>query len=195
MSGQFYDSCSCKMVCRCTLGPAEPDQGWCSGLQVYTIERGNADGVDLGGVAVAIGLDLPGDFFGGIDLARLYFDEAASPEQQAAIEAIITGTRGGVWGALSGAIKQWLPSKRTKITVKAGDKIAITIGDTGTLALEPLLAPNGKPARLLDAPVMAAFEIDDTSLALGTGTGNRDPEMRRWESLGSGAIAAFKWAA
>lgn len=195
MSGQSYESCSCKMVCRCTLGPAEPDQVWCSGLQVYTIERGDADGVDLSGLKLGLVFDLPGDFFGGIDLARLYIDEAMSADQQTAIEAIFTGTKGGPWGGMSGAIKQWLPSKRAKITIDAGEKVAVTIGDTGRMALEPLLAPNRKPARLLDAPVMAAFEFDDVAIANGTGSGNKDPEMRAWDSLGHGTITAFKWAA
>lgn len=195
MSGQSYESCSCKMVCRCTLGPTEPDQVWCSGFQVFSIERGDADGVDLAGLNAAIAIDLPGDFFGGIDLARLYVDESATGEQQAALEAIFTGTQGGVWGALSGAIKQWLPAKRAKISIDAGDKVAITIGDTGRLVLEPVLAPNGKPARLLDAPVMAAFEFDDVAIANGTGSGSKDPEMRAWDSLGHATMTPFKWAA
>lgn len=195
MSGQSYESCSCKLVCRCTLGPTEPDQGWCSGFQVFRIERGQVDGVDISGLTVAIALDLPGDFFGGIDLARLYVDESTTPDQQGALEAVLTGTKGGVWGALAGAIKQWLPTKRTKISVEAGDKILVNIGDFGRVALEPVLAPNGKPARLVDAPVMAAFEFSDVQIANGTGTRGNDPEMRKWESLGSATMTAFSWAA
>ena len=183
------------MVCRCTLGPTEPDQVWCSAWQVFRIDRGDADGIDLSGVTVAVALELPGDFFGGIDKARLSFDEKASSEQRAAVEAIVTGTRGGVWGALAGAIKEWLPSRTTTISIESGDRVSITIGDYGRVALEPVLAPNGKPARLVDAPVMAAFEFSDVEIANGTGTRGNDPDMRAWESLGHATMTAFSWAA
>jgi len=49
VSSQFLEVCSCEMLCPCWLGPAKPDQGWCSGALVFNVERGNSDGVDLGG--------------------------------------------------------------------------------------------------------------------------------------------------
>lgn len=76
LKGHYYDSCSCKMSCRCALGPAEPDQGWCSGLQLVEVDSGQSNGLDLGGTRFALALQLPGDFFGGVEKARLYFDEA-----------------------------------------------------------------------------------------------------------------------
>ena len=34
----------------CVLGPAEPDQGSCSGALTFSIGRGQSDGADLSGV-------------------------------------------------------------------------------------------------------------------------------------------------
>ena len=43
LSGQLIEACSCKSACPCVLGPAEPDQGWCSGALTFSIEKGQAE--------------------------------------------------------------------------------------------------------------------------------------------------------
>ena len=117
MTGQMLESCSCKMLCPCTLGPAEPDQGWCSGALLFDIQQGNSDGVNLGGSKVVFAVDLPGDFLGGNGTARLYIDEAASADQRRELEAIFTGKKGGAFDALNSLITKWLPMQvvRTEI--------------------------------------------------------------------------------
>lgn len=82
LSGQWLEACSCKMVCPCAFGPAEPDQGWCSAAMGIDIQHGQCDGVNLSGIKVALALDLPGDFVSGNAVVRLYIDEAASAEQR-----------------------------------------------------------------------------------------------------------------
>ena len=194
MTGAWYESCSCKMVCRCTLGPAEPDQGWCSALQVYDVERGVSDGVDLAGVRLAVALDLPGDFFGGIDAARLYFDEALNAAQARELEAIFTGKKGGVWEAVGGMVKTFHPPRRAKIEIKKGEGVSVTVGEFGRVELKWLKTEDGKQAKLTNAPVMAAFGVDTAELATAHGSGGSDPEMRKWESLGFGSRVPFSWS-
>src|SRR5687767_10890733 len=97
LRGTWYESCSCKMACRCNFGPAEPDQGWCSGVIAMDIGSGRSDDVDLAGTKAVLHAELPGDFLGGIDRAVLYLDEASSQEQRDELEAIFQGRRGGVW--------------------------------------------------------------------------------------------------
>jgi hypothetical protein len=86
MTGQMLESCSCKMLCPCALGPAEPDQGWCAGALVFDIQRGQADGVSLDRTTVVLVVNMPGDFLGGNGTARLYVDEAASAAQRQELE-------------------------------------------------------------------------------------------------------------
>src|SRR5215472_5446111 len=78
ISGQLIEACSCKALCPCYLGPAEPDQGWCSGALTFSIRNGQSEGVDLSGRAVVWLIDLPKDFVSGNGTARLYIDDAAS---------------------------------------------------------------------------------------------------------------------
>lgn len=191
MTGQWLEACSCKMICPCNMGPAEPTRGWCSAALVLDIERGNADGVDLGGTRVALGAELPGDFFGGIDKACLYIDERASPEQRRALEAILTGKQGGVWGPVASMIKEWLPTETARIELETGERPSATIGGVGQLTMERIKTEDGKQAKLVNAPVAAAFGTDTIELARADGSRWNDPKLRQWESGGYGGVIPF----
>lgn len=196
MRGHWYESCSCKMVCRCTLGPAEPDQGWCSAAQLHEIAAGDSDGVSLAGVRLCLAFQLPGDFFGGIEKARIYFDESTTPAQRQQLEAIFTGKRGGVWEPTAAMIGQWLPPVIAKIEVKVdGDNVATSVAGRGSLQLVFLKTADGAQAKLVNAPVVAAFGVDTVDLATATGTKWTDPDLRPWESLGFGGRVAYDWSA
>lgn len=198
LKGSWYESCSCKMNCRCTIGPAEPDQGWCSAAQLVELEAGESDGLDLSGARYCVLLDLPGDFTAGvIDKARLHFDASTTNNaQREAIEAIYHGKKGGVWAGFSQMIGEWLPSKVAEIRVShEGEQIRGAVEGVGELNLTWLKTEAGKQTKLVDAPVVAAFEVDTVELATATGTRWQDPDMREWESLGFGGRAAFAWSA
>ncbi|OGO52515.1 MAG: hypothetical protein A2148_08435 [Chloroflexi bacterium RBG_16_68_14] len=194
MTGQMLEACSCKMFCPCVFGPAEPDQGWCSGAFVFDIQRGSADGVDLSGCKAALALDLPGDFVGGNATARLYIDSAASKDQRRELEAVFMGKKGGNWEAMSAAVSKWVPTQVTSVSVNWGDSLAAKIGDVGRLALQPIKDESGKPARILNAPLGALFG-DSEDLAHSNGSQWSDPDMRAWQAGGSGGLIPFKWSA
>lgn len=197
IKGNWYESCSCKMVCRCTLGPAEPDQGWCSVAHVIELDSGAADRVDVAGARYLLLLELPGDFTAGvIDKARLHFDSATTnPAQRDAIEAIYQGKRGGIWEGIGGMIGEWLPSKVTDIGLDIdGDEVKVSVEGAGGYRLNTMRTEAGKQAKLVDAPVMAAFEADTLDLAVASDSKWADPDMRAWEGLGFGGRVPFDWS-
>src|SRR5215207_4172796 len=156
ISVDLLESCSCAALCPCVLGPAKPDQGWCSAVFCMQITEGDADGVDLGGVKLAIQFELPGDFLSGIDKAKMYYDPGSSAEQRAALDAVFHGERGGLWGGMREAIKEWLPSSTAAISFSDGDTAKVTVDGVGELVLKPILTEDGKRARIENAPVLAA---------------------------------------
>lgn len=186
------ESCSCKMVCRCTLGPAEPDQGWCSGALAWEVLEGESEGIDLGGAKLVMLIDLPGDFLGGIDAARLYID--GSDEQRAEIEAIMQGERGGVWGGMKESIAKWHPTNAASIAFADGDAPSVTVEGVGQNTLQPLKNEGGQRAVLEGAPIASAIGQDRIELALADGSKWSDPDMRAWESLGYGAESVVEWS-
>ena len=194
ITGQLLEACSCKMLCPCTLGPAEPDQGWCSGALVFQIQQGNSDGVNLGGSKVVFAVDLPGDFLSGNGTARLYIDEAASTDQRRELEAIFTGKKGGAFDALNSLITKWLPMQVVK-TELASDNTSAKVGTIGQLKLKSIKTEDGRQTTLQNAPVLVGFGVERSDLARGDGSQWSDPQMRRWQSGGHGAVSAFALSA
>jgi hypothetical protein len=191
----MLESCSCKRLCPCALGPAEPDQGWCAGALVFDIQHGQADGVSLDRTTVILVVNMPGDFLGGNGTARLYVDEAASTAQRQEWEALFMGQRGGPLGAVAALFTHWLPTQAVRLTRQEGDTPSITIGSVGQLTWQRLTTQDGRQTTLQNAPVLGVIGMESSALASSTGSQWSDPEMRQWQSGGSGTISAFTMSA
>ena len=197
VKGEAREFCSCKMWCPCWVGPAEPDQGWCSGSLIFTVQEGESDGVELGGLAVAFVADFPGDFFSGNGTARLYLDENADADQRRELEAIFSGKKGGpLEAALGASITKWLPAKTAMIEFQDGEAPSITVGDVAQAKYQAALKdPAGRPTEIRDAAAATAFGLGTLNLAHSDGSHWSDPDLRSWESGGSGTLSTFDWKA
>ena len=97
---------------------------------------------------------------------------------------------------MRGTIKTWLPSTVAKVEMTEGDSPTVTVEGVGKIALQPIKTENGKPTRLIDAPILSAFGMVEEELAFGTGTKFSDPDLRSWESLGQGGtVHQVEWTA
>jgi hypothetical protein len=195
--GVVREHCSCKMWCPCWLGPAEPDQGWCSGSLIFEVHEGAADDISLDGLRVVVVVDFPADFFTGNGTARLYIDENANADQRRELEAIFSGKKGGpleaAWGA---TVTQWLPTQVANIEIQDGDAPSITVGNVAQVTYQsPIRDAEGRATVIEGAAAATAFGLEGVSLARSDGSRWSAPEMRQWESGGSGTIGAFDWNA
>jgi hypothetical protein len=190
----MHELCSCKFLCPCWFGPAEPDQGWCSGAIIFDVERGTTDGLDLGAHTVVLVADWPGDFWAGNGTARLYLDERATPEQKQALEAIFSGQQGGPMEVVSTLISTWLPAETAPIAVTWGDTTTATVGEIGQITSQRMKNEAGQPATVQGAAAMGAFQLERMQVARTAGSHWADPEMRRWDA-DSGTVGAFDWNA
>lgn len=193
LKGTWYESCSCELFCPCNLGPAKPTQGWCSGLLAFAVDSGESSGVDLGATRFVLHAELPGDFFGGIDRALIYLDESTSSEQRGELEAIVQGKRGGVWEGVAGMIREFLPSKTTKVEVTGGDSPHVRVQDVADITMERVRTEDGRPTVVTNAPLFAGFAIDALEMTRASGRVS-DPDLRQWETLGNGGAVNFDWS-
>ena len=193
MTGQLIEACSCKAACPCVLGPAEPDQGWCSGALTFVVEEGESDGVDLAGRTVVWLIDLPKDFASGDGTVRLYIDDAATAHQHQELESIFTGKKGGPGAVLSSLVSTWLPTRSAAIRIEGEDNPSISVGTIGHVQLQRIRDEAGRATALLNAPVLGAIEVERADLARGDGSHFTDPQMRPWESGGHGSLSPFSW--
>jgi hypothetical protein len=191
----MIEFCSCKALCPCFLGPdTTPDQGWCSGALAYDISRGTVDGVDISGCRAVFAADWPGNFFGGQGKARLYVDANASPEQRQALEAVLSGKKGGLLEGLMGAVvSTWLPAKSVPIEIRRGDTITISLGDLARATLTPFKDQSGRVATVQGTAAQGAFQSASMELASSKGTRWSDPDLRRWDG-DNGTIHAVNWS-
>jgi hypothetical protein len=195
IAGQMHELCRCKFLCPCWFGPAEPDQGWCSGALIFDVERGDADGVDLGGHTVVLLADWPGDFWAGNGTARLYLDDRATPEQRQALEAIFSGKQGGPMEPVSAAvISKWLPAQTAAIAVNWGDTTTGSVGAIGKITSQRMKNQAGQPATVQGAAAMAAFQLERLEVARTAGSHWADPDLRHWDA-DSGTTGPFSWSA
>lgn len=193
LNGEIVEVCSCKSACPCQLGPAEPDQGWCSAALTFAIKQGQSDGIDLSGRTVLFLIDLPGDFASGNGTVRLYFDKGAGARQQQELEAIFSGKKGGPGAVLASLVSKWLPSEVAPITIGPGGDRAVTLGDIGHLKLQFIRDQAGHVASVHDAPVLGLIAISRADLGRGDGSRFAAPQMRAWDSGGHGSVSPFSW--
>jgi hypothetical protein len=99
ISGSYFESCNCDPICPCRKIDGAPGgrstHGECLGLLSWLIEEGNADGVDLDGLPVAMATRYSDDEEGSPWSWILYLDASSSRDQREALEAIYTGALGG----------------------------------------------------------------------------------------------------
>lgn len=99
VAGTYFESCNCDAVCPCRMVDGvrggRSTHGECIGALSWAIGAGQADGLDLAGLAVAMVVRYHDDEPGSPWRIVLHVDERATPQQHAALAAIFLGEAGG----------------------------------------------------------------------------------------------------
>lgn len=99
LAGTYLEACNCDVICPCrTVGEVKGGRstyGVCVGVLSWLVEEGQADGIDLGSLAVAMTYHYDDDEPGSPWTLALHVDEAASDEAHAALVDVFLGRRGG----------------------------------------------------------------------------------------------------
>jgi hypothetical protein len=191
IKGQSYACCSCNVGCPCAVGGTETagSQG-CAAVQVIAIDSGTIDGTDVSGAKLAAVVDWPGAMMKGDGTGRLYFDSQTTPEQRAALEALISGKLGGGFSRIPELITRTLSPEVAPIrTVMNGDGTTVIVGEFGQAIVKPIRRANGEE---VTGSGPGGFR-DELTLATGHGSWWRDPELRSWEGGGYAEQSAFDW--
>jgi hypothetical protein len=99
VAGSYFESCNCDPICPCRRIDGVPGgrstHGECLGVLTWAIEEGEADGVALDGLKVALAIRYHDDEPGSPWSFVVYLDARADAPQREALEAIFTGRLGG----------------------------------------------------------------------------------------------------
>src|SRR5919199_120491 len=133
ISGTMVTGCDCTgPLCPCNVDatPNTPS-GECQGVIVVGVESGNLDDLDLAGTDFALVYTIPGNPSGGNWKAGLVIDDGASDEQAQALERIIQGKEGGMWGEFAPLIGEFFDTQRGSVSVSDGDAPAGSVARVG----------------------------------------------------------------
>ncbi len=196
LTGSYFETCSCNVVCPCTaslsLG-ATLDR--CSVVLVFNVKEGQVDGVDVSGLTVAAVADTPKVMTEGNWRLGVFIDAAASDEQAEKLGAVFSGALGGPMEALGPLIGENLGVERAPIEVSEdGLRHSIRIGDAVDFEIEdvvPFGVENGQPVKL-----SGIFHPASSELTVARATRSSiDAFGINYEGKAGFSASQFSWAA
>jgi hypothetical protein len=142
LKGEMTLSCSCTVFCPCviSLGEHPPTEGHCQTWAGIRIDEGGFGGVDLGGLKVALMMEIPGLMSRGNWTAALYVDEKASIYALKALTRIFTGKVGGSTHLLSILVGSFLGVRQVPIVYE-------TDGDARMVKIDKVIDGVVRPVR------------------------------------------------
>jgi len=197
IEGRYFENCSCAMPCPCTVSfDAGADLDRCNALLVFHVDRGEVEGVDVGGVTVAAVLDAPKVMTDGGWRLGLLVDEGASDEQAGRLLTVFSGQAGGPMEALAPLVGELLGVERLPLEIVEEDGRHVLRGGSAVEVevqeVVPFGVQDGTPARL-----DGVFHPAGSTLTVARTT------SARWSVLGldvthdagtSGFAAPFSWS-
>ena len=195
LTGTYFEHCPCDLVCPCTTSSATrpADVERCTVVLAFNVQRGQVEGLDVVGRTVVLAVDAPRLMSEGGWKVGMYVDDGATDEQFAALGAVFTGQRGGLWAALSPLIGTVLGFERAAIAyVDDGRVHRLTVGEVIDMEIEDWIPPGGEEVATLTGMTMFA-----PTLTMATSTRSHvDAFGIRMDSPGkNGHSAPFSWAA
>jgi hypothetical protein len=196
LAGSYIETCSCDVVCPCTVSfalPATRDR--CKAILVFHVESGEVEGTDVSGLTVAALVDTPRVMSEGNWRLGVFIDAAASDEQAEKLGAVFSGTLGGPMSALGPLIAENLGVERAPIEVhEDGLRHSVRIGDVVDFEIEdvvPLGVDTGKPVMLSGVAHPASSELNVANATRS----NIDAFGIQYEASAGVSTSQFSWAA
>lgn len=130
IAGRYFESCNCDPVCPCRMTDGVPGgrstYGVCFGALGWLVDDGEADGLDVSGLAAVLLVRYDDDEPGSPWTITLILDERGSDEQRQALERILLGEAGG-----DHVLRlPWVRKPRRLVEVRTGP-VALEHGDAG----------------------------------------------------------------
>ena len=148
LEGDLLEVCDCKVLCPCWIGE-DPDNGSCQTALAYVIRAGEIDGVDVGGLVVAVTAHIPGNILDGGFRQKIYVDARADDAQAAALADLMLGRRGGPFEEMARLVSETVGVERAPIdyTIAEGSG-RFRIGERRRGRDDPYRGPSGRVTTL-----------------------------------------------
>jgi hypothetical protein len=200
ISGDYFENCSCDVVCPCLVSTAapmtsRPTRGVCDVPLMIHIDKGRYGDMSLDDLNVVLVMHTPGPMGEGNWTVAAYVDERANERQAEALGTIFTGAAGGPMSAFAPLIGKNLGVKRVPITYRIdGKRRSAEIPNILKMAVQPLPSLRGENEEMWGA-TGHPFNPDKLVFAVGeNGNSFQDHGMRFDNSGQNGHYAAISWS-
>ncbi|MEZ5923190.1 MAG: DUF1326 domain-containing protein [Hyphomicrobiaceae bacterium] len=146
LKGELILNCNCTVFCPCviSLGKHLPTEGHCQAWAGIRIDKGKHGKTNLGGLNVALLLEIPERMARGNWTAAAWIDERANDAQFDALVQILSGKAKGSTGIFSIVVGSFLGAERAPVTYENdGVKRRLTVPKKIMGEVQPI--PGGKP--------------------------------------------------
>ena len=121
--GTLLEVCTCDVHCACCWSGDEPSGDACDRVVAWQIEGGHVDGVDVGGITLAMLGSL--DQHGTPVKSMMFLPDSISDEQADALAALWSGKKGGPMADLAQMLGEIVAVERTSIEYRDGGHLVI----------------------------------------------------------------------
>ena len=198
VEGTYFENCNCDFACPCSVtsfgSPATQDR--CQVVLAYHIEKGQIDGVDVGGHSVAVIADAPAKMLDGGWRVGLIIDDKASKEQADKLAGVFAGQMGGPMASLAPLIGEVLGIEQHPMEYgDSGRKHHLKIGSDIAIDVEeyvPAFEGLSEPTK-----VVGVFHPSNTTLTIARPTESRIKAFgMEFHNSGKSAFSApYRWSA
>jgi hypothetical protein len=194
ISGEYFESCNCEVLCPCLLSRAKarPTEGHCDVVVAFDVKAGSYGATDLEGTRAVLVIYTPGVMADGGWTVGLYVDERTTSEQRAALEAIFSGQAGGPLVRFAPLMAVRLETRSAPITVTAeGRKRMLAIPGIAEITVEGIEGAGGKEVWLDNVGHFASRRL---AAARGLISRFRDRALSFENSGRNGHYSAIEWS-
>lgn len=121
--GTLLEVCTCDVNCACCWSGDEPSGDACDRVIAWQIDAGDVDGIDVGGITVAMLGML--DKKGSPVKSMVFLPSTVSDEQADALVALWSGRKGGPMADLARMLGEIVGVERTTIEYRDGGHLVI----------------------------------------------------------------------
>jgi hypothetical protein len=196
IDGSYFETCSCDVICPCTASISlEATRDRCNVTLIFNVKSGEVEGVDVGGVTVAVIADTPKVMSDGNWRLGVVIDAAASDGQAEMLGGVFSGALGGPMEALGPLVGENLGVERLPIEVdEEGLKHSVRIGDEIDFEIEdvvPFGVETGEPAK-----ITGIFHPAGPELTVSRATRSKINAFGiQYEGKSGFSTSQFSWAA
>ncbi|HEV7804816.1 MAG TPA: DUF1326 domain-containing protein [Solirubrobacteraceae bacterium] len=157
VAGRFLEACDCYAICPCWIDEV-PDDDRCTGIYVWDISTGDAQGHGLDGLRVASVSYHQGKRRSTRQTVVLLIDERASDGQREVLADIFSGRSGGPLAELAEMLGRVAGQRTAKIDITwDGVKAKLNIEGKVRVSTRPKIGPSGRVTTLVDPAIADSF--------------------------------------